>query len=137
MHQAAPNIYTGELIDMTATLVPDLKKIARTEGQVAMYIGNGHAVWEASLSNVLSSGDKVLFAVTGNFGHGWAEMARRLGVDAQVIDFGKRDVVDIEILKKALTDDMQGDIKAVLVVQVDTGTSAKTHIVEIRKAMNE
>lgn len=137
MHRAAPNIYTGELIDMTATLVPDLKKIARTEGQVAMYIGNGHAAWEASLSNVLSRGDKALFAVTGNFGHGWAEMARRLGVDVQVIDFGKRDVVDTEILKKALTDDRRGDIKAVLVVQVDTGTSAKTNIVEIRKAMNE
>ena len=60
MHRAAPNIYGGPLYDLTYSLIPDLKKIARTESDVAIYIGNGHAAWEASLANVLSRGDKVL-----------------------------------------------------------------------------
>ena len=43
MHRAAPNIYEGELIDMTRTVLDDLRRVARTEGSVAIYIGNGHA----------------------------------------------------------------------------------------------
>ncbi|MDG0983182.1 MAG: alanine--glyoxylate aminotransferase family protein, partial [Tateyamaria sp.] len=41
MHRPAPNIYAGELVEMTATIVPDLLRVARTNGKVAMYIGNG------------------------------------------------------------------------------------------------
>ena len=60
MHRASPNIYAGELVDMTNTLPPDLRKVARTEHHVAIYIANGHGAWEAALSNTLKEGDKVL-----------------------------------------------------------------------------
>ena len=49
MHRASPNIYEGELVDLAASLYPDLRKVARTEGSVVIYIGNGHAAWEAAL----------------------------------------------------------------------------------------
>ena len=80
MHRTAPNIYEGELLDLTADVLRDLKKVARTNGDVAIYIGNGHAVWEASLANVVEEGDKVLVPAAGSFGHGWGEMARGLGL---------------------------------------------------------
>ena len=54
MHRPAPNIYAGELVDLTHSLVPDLKQIAGTRHNVAMYIANGHGAWEAALSNTLS-----------------------------------------------------------------------------------
>ena len=54
MHRAAPNIYEGELIAITETLIADLRRVARTEGKVAIYIGNGHAGWEAAIANILS-----------------------------------------------------------------------------------
>ncbi len=82
MHRAAPNIYTGALIDMAATLPPDLCAIARTKGKVAMYIANGHGVWEAALNNVLNAGDKALVLATGRFALGWSEMAARIGIEA-------------------------------------------------------
>ncbi|MDH3265004.1 MAG: alanine--glyoxylate aminotransferase family protein, partial [Paracoccaceae bacterium] len=94
MHRAAPNIYAGELIEMTRSLIPDLCEVARTRHAATIYIGNGHAVWEASLANVLSRGDKVLVPATGRFGHGWGEMARRLGAEVEVIDFGRCAPVD-------------------------------------------
>ena len=31
MHRPSPNIYAGELVDMTATLIPDLRRVARTK----------------------------------------------------------------------------------------------------------
>ena len=32
MNRPAPNIYTGELVEITESMVPDLKRVARTEG---------------------------------------------------------------------------------------------------------
>ena len=48
MHRAAPNIYEGELIEITESLIPDLNYVARSSGYVAMYIANGHGIWEAA-----------------------------------------------------------------------------------------
>ena len=42
MHQPAPNIYEGDIVAMVQGMVPDLKRVARTEGKVAIYIANGH-----------------------------------------------------------------------------------------------
>ena len=72
MHRAAPNIYEGELVDMMPQLVGDLKRVARTAQNMAIYIGNGHAAWEAALSNVLAPGDHVLMPATGRFVGLWA-----------------------------------------------------------------
>ena len=52
MHRAAPNIYEGELHELTHSLIPDLKYVARTDGFATIYIANGHGAWEAALANV-------------------------------------------------------------------------------------
>ena len=70
MHRASPTIYSGELIDLTHGLIPDLRKVARTQHHAAIYIGNGHAAWEAALSNTIAPGEVVLVPATGRFAHG-------------------------------------------------------------------
>ena len=136
MHRTAPNIYTGALHEMVDTIVPDLKKIARTEHNATMYICNGHGGWEAALTNVLSRGDKVLCLVTGRFGAGWSEMAVRLGIEVQTMDFGRRAAVDPARLEEALRADTGHAIKAVMVVQVDTASTVRNDIPAIRAAMD-
>jgi len=42
MVRPAPNIYAGALIDTVENLIPDLRRVARTQGDVAIYIANGH-----------------------------------------------------------------------------------------------
>ena len=42
MHRAAPNIYEGELIDTTKSLIPDLNYVARSSGHVAVYLSLIH-----------------------------------------------------------------------------------------------
>jgi alanine-glyoxylate transaminase/serine-glyoxylate transaminase/serine-pyruvate transaminase len=135
MHRAAPNIYTGPLIEMVASIVPDLKKVAQTKHDVAMYIGNGHAAWEAALVNVLAPGDRVLVPATGNFSHGWAGMAERLGIETQVIDYGRRAALEVDDVIAALQADKGHKIKAVLCVQTDTATSAKSDVAGLGAAM--
>ncbi len=136
MHRAAPNIYTGELHDVTHSLIPDLKAIAGTKHDVAIYIGNGHAVWEAALSNILSDGDTVLVLATGRFCVGWGEMAEGLGASVETIDFGDSDAVDLAQVEALLKADTDGRIKAVLTVLVDTSTGVLNDVKGMRDVLN-
>ncbi|MEM8554243.1 MAG: aminotransferase class V-fold PLP-dependent enzyme [Pseudomonadota bacterium] len=136
MHRAAPNIYFGALPDMVEGIVPDLKRVARTEGHVAIYTGNGHSAWEAALNNVLSPGDKALGLCTGRFGHGWAEMATRLGAQVEKLDFGRQAPIDPDQVEQALRADPNHTIKAVTMVQVDTATSVRNDVAAVRAAMD-
>ncbi|WP_040821305.1 alanine--glyoxylate aminotransferase family protein [Thalassobium sp. R2A62] len=136
MHRAAPNIYTGELHDVTASLIPDLKQVARTEHHAAIYIGNGHGVWEAALANTLSRGDTVLVLATGRFAHGWGEIASKMGITVDLIEFGQTSDIDPQLVTEHLRADTQGKIKAVLSVFVDTSTSVKSDVAAVRAAID-
>jgi len=136
MHRAAPNIYEGDLIEMTASLIPDLRYVARTAGHVAIYIANGHGAWEAALANVIAPGARVLIPATGRFGHGWGEVAEGQGIAVNMLDFGKRAPVDLNRLEEALRADKAHDIKAVLATHVDTSTSVRNDIAGMRTVLD-
>ena len=136
MHRASPNIYEGELHDLTDSLIPDLKAVAMTEANVAIYIGNGHAAWEAALANVLSRGDTVLVLATGSFCIGWGAMAEGMGVNVETIDYGSHAPIDMSRVAEVLGADKEGRIKAVLAVHVDTSTSVKNDIAGLRALMD-
>ncbi|SPJ23790.1 pyridoxal-phosphate-dependent aminotransferase family protein [Palleronia abyssalis] len=137
MHRSAPNIYEGQIVDMTATIVADLRRVARTKGDVAIYISNGHGLWEASLANVLAPGDAVLVPVTGRFGHGWAAQAGRMGAEVRLVDFGKQQAIDPARVAEALKADTEHRIKAVLAVHVDTSTGIRNDVAALRRALDE
>lgn len=71
MHRPSPNIYEGELIELTDRILDDLKAVAGTQQHAAIYIGNGHAAWEAAIANTLSEGDLVLVLSAGTFATAW------------------------------------------------------------------
>ena len=137
MHRPAPNIYAGALVEMTHSIVPDLKRVARTEHYVAMYISNGHGAWEAALSKVLSPGETVYVPSTGRFGLGWADMARGLGIETRVQDFGKAGPFDLEKVRETLSADKGHEIKAVLATHVDTSSSVRNDIAGLRRVLDE
>ena len=136
MHRAAPNIYAGPVVDLAASLWPDLRRLAGTKASVAAYIANGHGVWEAANANLFSRGDRALVLATGAFGHGWANAARGMGVAVEVLDFGKSSAPDMDQVEAALRADAAGKIKAVLATHVDTASSVKTDILALRAAMD-
>ncbi len=136
MHRPSPNIYHGELIDMTDTLFPDLKAVARTKHEAAIYISNGHGSWEAALDNTLVAGDRILVLTTGRFAAGWAEMAQKNGIITDILDFGMQGEADPQKLEEALRADTEGNIKAVLTVQADTASSVINDIPALRKAID-
>jgi alanine-glyoxylate transaminase/serine-glyoxylate transaminase/serine-pyruvate transaminase len=136
MHRAAPNIYEGALPEMVETLWPDLRAVAGTVQNVALFIANGHGVWEAANANLFSRGDKALVLATGRFGIGWSESARAMGVEVDILDFGRSDPVDFERVEAALRADKTHAYKAVLTTHVDTASSVRTDVQALRAVMD-
>ena len=137
MHRPAPDIYAEDLHQMVADLIPDLRRVARTDGHVAMYIANGHGVWEAALSNTVFAGETVLVPTTGAFGHGWANMARAIGAEVEILEHGRRSPIDPEQVRAVLLADTDQRIKAVLAVHVDTSSSVRSDIAALRRVLDE
>lgn len=137
MHRPAPNIYSGLMEDITYSVIADLKKVARTKGDVAIYISNGHGVWEASLANVMNRGDKVLALASGRFGQGWAAVAKRLGGDVQLLDYGVHKSFDEQELRDILAADKSHEIKLLITTHVDTSSSIRYDITKIRGILDE
>ena len=135
LSRPAPDIYDPELAEMVYQVIEDLKTVAGTKEYATIYICNGHGVWEGSLTNLLSKGDKVLVLATGIFAPGWGGFAGALGIDVETLDYGKRIPVDSVRLAERLARDKQHEIKAILVVQVDTSTSVRNDIQEISRTI--
>ncbi len=137
MHRPSPNIYDGALIEMMPALTQDLKRVAGTQHDVAIYIANGHGTWEAALSNVIAPGETVLAPASGRFTHGWAEMAEAIGAKVDLIDFGLSSPWDLDRIAEALNADKEHKIKAVLAVHVDTSTSIRNDIPGLRALLDD
>jgi len=136
MHRPAVDIYAGSLIDLTASLFEDFPRLFRTKGDCYVYAANGHGAWEAALVNVLSRGDKVLVCESGRFAVGWGETASVLGVEVEALSGDWRRAVDPTALETRLRADSPGEIKAVMVVQIDTASGVYNDIAAIRRAID-
>lgn len=118
-------------------ILQDLKKIFRTEtGQAFVFPATGTAGWEIALTNTLSPGDKVLIYRFGQFGHLWASMAQRLGLDVTVVERPWGEGIDVADLEQRLKADSSHTYKAVLATHNETATGVTSDIAGVRKAMN-
>ncbi len=114
-----------------------MKRIVKTQaGQVVIYPASGTGAWEAALVNTLSPGDKVVMFETGHFAWLWDKLARRLGLEPQVIGSDWRRAADPDAIEAALRADSSHEIKAVCVVQNETSTGCATRVDEVRAAID-
>src|SRR5580698_2275674 len=135
MHRPALDIYSREMVEMTAGLLGDLTKLFATKGQSYIYIANGHGAWEATLSNVLSRGDKVLVLESGRFAINWGAAAAAMGAEVEVLKGDFRRAIRPAEVEARLRQDKSHSIKAVLAVQVDTASGVFNDIEAIGKAI--
>jgi alanine-glyoxylate transaminase/serine-glyoxylate transaminase/serine-pyruvate transaminase len=113
-----------------------LQRIFQTAGPVVIYPSSATGSWEAALVNTLSPGDRVLAFEIGEFARLWADVARRLGLEVEVIATDWRRGVDPDVVHARLARDPDHAIKAVLVVHNETATGVTTRVPHVRDAMN-
>src|SRR6202043_2958911 len=135
MHRPALDIYSDQMVNLTDSLLSDLSKLFATKGRSYIYIANGHGAWEATLSNVLSRGDKILVLESGRFAVGWGNAAAAMGADVEGLKGGWRRAIRPSEVEARLRQDKDHTIKAILAVQVDTASGPYNDIEHIGNAI--
>jgi alanine-glyoxylate transaminase / serine-glyoxylate transaminase / serine-pyruvate transaminase len=113
-----------------------MQDIFQTKNPVVIYPASGTGAWEAALVNTLSPGDKVLMFETGQFAALWCEMARRLGLQIELVSSDWRSGVDANEVERRLSEDRDRTIKVVAVVHNETSTGVTSRIAPIRAAID-
>lgn len=126
-----------EFARLTLEILPALRDIVKTKSsQVVLYPSSGTGAWEACVVNVLSPGDRVLLAETGQFASLWAELTKKLGIDVELIPGDWRSGADPDEIERRLRADGERRIKAVMVVHNETSTGVTSRVADIRAALD-
>jgi len=118
-----------EFSDMFVEQMDRLKKVFRTKNDVYILCGSGTAAMEASLSNTISSNDKVLCLINGKFSERFSEIASNLKANVIELQFEWGIPVNVKSVKEAL--DKNTDIKAVTMVFNETSTGVRNPVEEV------
>src|ERR1051326_3551849 len=92
-----------------------MQSVFQTAHPVTISPASGTGAWEAALVNTLSPNDRVLAYETGHFSTLWANMARSLGLCADVIAGDWRSGADAGAIGERLRADAGHAIQAVMV----------------------
>lgn len=125
-----------EFADMARQVLAGIRPLCGTTRPVAVYPSSGTGAWEAALVNTLSPGDRILAFDHGHFATLWCELARRLGLDVDIVPADWRRGVDPAQVHERLAADPGHTIKAVTVVHNETSTGAASRIPLIRAAID-
>jgi alanine-glyoxylate transaminase/serine-glyoxylate transaminase/serine-pyruvate transaminase len=136
MARSMPNMYQGDIVEVTARIFDDLPGLAGTSGQPFVVIGNGHAAWQMAISNTMSRGDKALVLESGRFAVAWGAAAEVSGVEVEILPGDDRGPVDPAALEARLAADVDHQISTILVVQTDTATSVRNDVPALRAAID-
>ena len=113
-----------------------LNVLLRTDVKHVIYVANVHGSWDAALTNTLNRGDKILALHSGLFAAGWGEASKLLDLNVEVLPGTWRTAVDPDQLEARLKEDTDHEIKAILVVQVDTASGVWNDIRALRRAID-
>ena len=136
MARPMPNLYEGELVETSESVLADLPRVARTSGEVFGVVGNGHTAWQMVTSNVMRTDRTALVLASGTFARVWGAQARASGFDVEVLPEPDRSPVDPDAVEARLRDDAGHRIGTVLVVLADTATSVRNDVAAIRRAID-
>jgi alanine-glyoxylate transaminase/serine-glyoxylate transaminase/serine-pyruvate transaminase len=113
-----------------------IRPVFGTTQPVVIYPSSGTGAWEAALVNTLSPGDRVLMAETGQFAALWSKLAKRLGLDVEVIPGDWRHGADPDAIAEHLAADRAHAIKAVAIVHNETSTGVTSRVADVRAAID-
>jgi len=125
-----------EFGELGRELLRDVRAVFKTTQPVVIYPASGTGAWEAALVNTLSPGDTVLMAETGQFAALWEQMAKRLGLETELLPTDWRHGADPSAIEDRLRKDTRQAIKAVCVVHNETSTGVVSRIPAVRKAID-
>lgn len=119
---------SSEFSSILEEVYANLKYVFQTENDVFMFTSSGTGAMCAALENLINEGDKVLSLVLGNFGNRWAKIAESRGAVVEKIEVATGEVIDPEVLRKRLSEDVNKEIKIVTLTHSETSTGAANDV---------
>lgn len=119
---------SSEFSSIFEEVYTNLKYVFQTQNDVFIYTSSGTGAMCAALENLINPGDKVLSLVLGNFGNRWAKIAESRGAVVEKIEVNAGEVINPEVLKKRLDEDIDKEIKIVTLTHSETSTGAANDI---------
>ena len=113
---------TQDFRDLYLSVLADLKKVLSTTNDVLILASSGTGAMEASITNCLSPGDRVIVCSAGKFGERWVELTQAYNLNPLVLSAPYGSVVEPATLQKALA--ANPDAKAVFVQASESSTGA-------------
>jgi alanine-glyoxylate transaminase/serine-glyoxylate transaminase/serine-pyruvate transaminase len=121
---------------LTLSILERLSEVFATSSPVVLFPSSGTGGWEAALVNTLSPGDGVLMFETGHFAVMWSAVARKLGLEVELLRGDWRTGVDAAAIESRLDADRDHRIRAVAVVHNETSTGVASDIGAVRRALD-
>ena len=100
----------------------NLQWLHQTKNEILTITGSGTAAMEAGIINTLSKGDTVICGENGKFGQRWVKVAEEFGLKVIQINAEWGKPLDPEKFKDILENDLNKDIKAVILTHSETST---------------
>lgn len=105
-----------------------MQPVLGTVNPALFFASSGTGVMEASLTNILSPGERVLVAVNGQFGERFADIAMVLGAEVHRLEIPWGQVVDPEDIARRVA---TADYRAVVVVHNESSTGMVTDLASV------
>ena len=116
---------TADFRNLFTKVLADLKDFIGTRNDVLVLSCSGTGLMEASISNLVSPGDKVLVLTAGKFGERWVSLARAFACQVETVSAAYGETFSVEEVKRKLTP----DIRCAYVQATESSTGAR-HDVE-------
>jgi len=122
MSKPVVNHRGSEFKQLLTEVTEGVKRVYRTNQHLLIYPASGTGALEAAVVNFLSPGDKVLAVSIGVFGDRFAKIAAEFGAQVEKMDFAWGEAADPQRIKERLDQDVNREIKAILVTHNETST---------------
>ncbi|MCL2816884.1 MAG: alanine--glyoxylate aminotransferase family protein [Clostridiales bacterium] len=114
-----------------------LKKVFNTENDLFIFTASGSGGMEASVSNFINPGERVLVASMGNFGSRYRDVCRKMGAEVDFVEFPWGTPVDARVIAQKLAEDKNREIKAVFCQHNETSTGVYNDLQAISLARGD
>ena len=115
-----------EFAELIQDVCRGLQWALQTENDVLLWPSSGTGGLEAAVVNLLSPGERALFATVGSFGERWADIATAYGVDVVRLAYEWGQAVDPEDVERVLAENPV--ITKVFVTHNETSTAVTNDI---------
>ncbi|MGO9402297.1 MAG: pyridoxal-phosphate-dependent aminotransferase family protein [Terriglobales bacterium] len=120
---------TAEFRALFTRVLDDVKEFIGTRNDVLVLSSSGTGFMEASVSNLTSSGDRVLVLTAGKFGERWVSLAKAFGCTVETLTAPYGETFSLDEVRRKLTP----DIRCVYVQATESSTGVRHDVEQIAK----